>query len=99
MDYRKIIKSRNLRIKIMHLFDWVPDRIMLKLQYWIKFGRKLDLENPRRLTEKIQWYKLNYYDPLMVTCTGKNHVREYVTHCGFKDILNDQYGVYGGVMT
>ena len=94
MDYRKIIKSRDLRIKIMHLLSWVPDKLMLKIQYRIRFGRKLNLDNPKRLTEKIQWYKLNYYDPLMVTCAGKNCVRDYVKHCGLERILNEQYRVY-----
>ena len=60
MDYKKIIKSKKLRLAILELLRFVPDKTMLKIQYRIKFGRKLNLKNPTRFTEKLQWYKLNY---------------------------------------
>ena len=50
---------------------FVPDKTMIKLQYRIKTGRKLNLESPERYTEKLQWYKLNYRDPIMVECADK----------------------------
>ena len=56
MDYKKIIKSRAVRIKIMQAMSFVPDKWMLSLQYKIKTGRKLNLKNPQRYTEKLQWY-------------------------------------------
>ena len=65
MDYKKIIKSRAVRINIMKALSFVPDKTMLEIQYWIKMGRKLNLKNPQRYTEKLQWYKLYYRDPLM----------------------------------
>lgn len=93
-DYKKIIKSRRARVRFLRLFRWIPDETMVKLQYRIKFGRKLDLKNPKRFTEKLQWYKLYYYNPLMTTCAGKNKVRDYVKSKGLERILNEQYGVY-----
>ena len=68
--------------------------MMIKLQYRIKQGRKLDLKNPRRYTERLQWYKLNYRDPLMSKCADKLSVREYIESKGLKDILIPLYGVY-----
>lgn len=53
MDYKKIIKSRAVRIKIMQAMSLVPDKWMLNLQYKIKTGRKLNLKNPQRYTEKL----------------------------------------------
>ena len=47
MDYKKLIKSRATRVKIMQLLSFVPDSWMLRLQYRIKTGRKLNLKNPR----------------------------------------------------
>ena len=63
MEYKSIIKSRSLRIKIMRLLSFIPDSIMVKLQYKIKTGRQLNLKNPKRFTEKLQWYKVYYRDP------------------------------------
>ena len=94
MDYKSLIKSRNLRIKIMQFLSFIPDELMLKIQYRIKTGNKLNLKNPQRFTEKLQWYKLNYRDPLMVQCVDKYDVRKYVEDCGLGHILNEIYGVY-----
>lgn len=94
IDYKKIFKSRELRGKIIRLFAFVPDKAMLKLQYRIKFGRKLDLDHPTRFSEKLQWYKLYYRIPLMKTCADKAEVRHYVAQCGYEDILVPLIGVY-----
>lgn len=83
-----------MRLKILQMFDFLPDRLMIKLQYKISTGRKLNLQAPMRFTEKIQWYKLYYRDPLMVQCSDKYGVREYVKSKGLKDILVPLYGVY-----
>lgn len=36
------------------VLNFLPDEQYLKLRYWAAFGRKLDLENPSRFTEKLQ---------------------------------------------
>ncbi|MEG1381637.1 MAG: ATP-grasp fold amidoligase family protein [Ruthenibacterium sp.] len=94
MDYKKIIKSRSMRIKIMQALSFIPDKTMLQLQYRIKLRRKLNLKNPQRYTEKLQWYKLYYRDPLMAQCVDKYEVRKYVADKGYASILNELYGVY-----
>lgn len=93
-NYKSLIKSRNVRIWIMSILSFVPDKIMLKIQYKIKTGRKLNLTNPQRYTEKLQYYKLNYRNPLMKQCANKYEVRKYVIDCGLEHILNDLIGVY-----
>ncbi len=60
-------------------------------------GRKIDLSNPKRFSEKLQWYKLNHRDPLMQQCADKLAIREYVTKCGYGDNLNELYAVYDKV--
>lgn len=97
MDYKKLIKSRSVRLAILKGLRFVPDRPMIKLQYRIKTGRRLDLKNPRRFTEKLQWYKLFYKDPAMVQCVDKYDVRAYVERKGLGHILNECYGVYDRV--
>lgn len=81
-------------MKILHLFDFVPDALMLSVQYFIKTGRLLHLRNPQRYTEKLQWYKLYYKDPLMAQCVDKYEVRKYVEKCGLGHLLNECYGVF-----
>ena len=94
MNYKDLIKSRSLRLKILRLLSFVPDKMMLKIQYRIKTGNKLNLEKPQRFTEKLQWYKLYYKDPLMVQCVDKYDVRDYVKSKGLENILIPCYGVY-----
>lgn len=97
MNYRDIIKSRDLRIKILSYLSWIPDGIMLRLQYWMQTGCHLDLENPRRFTEKIQVYKMKYRNPNMLRCTDKYEVRSYVKEKGLGDYLIPLIGIYDRV--
>ena len=97
MNYKKIIKSQQLRFGILKALSFVPDAWMLRLQYWVKMGRWLDLKNPKRFTEKLQWYKLYWRDPVMGICVDKYRVREYVESKGLGHILNKLYGVYDDV--
>ena len=78
MKYQNNIKNRDLRIKIVQCFGFVPDEYMVRLQYLIKAKRKLNLKNPKRYTEKIQLYKLYYRNPAMTTCVDKHMVKEYI---------------------
>lgn len=94
VDYKKIFKSRAIRIKIMRMLSFIPDKIMLQWQYKMKTGRKLNLDDPTRYTEKLQYYKLYYREPLMAQCVDKCEVRKYVEACGLQEILTPIYGVY-----
>lgn len=94
MDYKKIIKSKKLRIKILNFFNFIPDKTMIKLQYFIKSGTKLNLKEPKRFTEKLQLYKIKYRNNRMTQCVDKYEVREYVKKQGLEYILNELYGVW-----
>lgn len=94
MNYKKIIKNQSVRFKILKFLSFIPDKMMIKLQYKIKTKRKLNLKNPKRYTEKIQWYKLNYRNPIIKQCVDKYAVREYVKKKGLENILNKLYAVY-----
>ncbi len=97
INYKKIIKSRRVRLAIMRFLNFIPDKWMIRLQYRIKTGRKLNLKNPKRFTEKLQWYKLFYRNPLMPKCVDKGDARDYVKDCGLEHILNECYGVFDRV--
>lgn len=93
-EYKKLLKNKDLRYRILSLLRFIPDKMMLRMQYRIKFGRKLNLKNPKRFTEKIQWYKLYYKNSLMPQCSDKYMVRKYVESKGLGHILNDLYAVF-----
>lgn len=92
--YKKLFKSQKMRFQILSLLRFIPDKPMLQLQYWVKFKRKLNLKAPERFTEKVQWYKLYYKNPLMPRCSDKYQVREYIKGKGLEHILNDLYCVF-----
>lgn len=58
----------------------------------IRFGRKLDLANPRTLADKICWIELNTDQALSARCTDKWDVRDYVSGKGLQDLLVPAYG-------
>lgn len=94
MDYKKIVGNQDKRLKILNLLSWVPDSVMLRIQYRIKFGFWPDFKHPRRYTEKIQLYKMKYRNPIMGQCVDKYEVRAFVEGKGLGDILNQCYGIY-----
>ncbi len=57
-------------------------------------GSMLNLDNPQKFSEKIQWYKLNDRKPLMQICADKYAVREYIKQLGYEGLLNELYEVY-----
>ena len=94
MNYKSIIKSRSLRLRILRFLSFVPDRLMINIQYKIKTGRKLNLKNPKRFSEKLQWYKLYYKNPIMIQCVDKYEVRSFVENKGLGSILIPILGIY-----
>jgi len=93
MNYKNIIKKQETRFKILHYLRFIPDKLMIKLQYFIKLKKIPDLKKPKTFNEKLQWYKLYYRDPLMTICADKYEVRKYVKSKGLDYILNDLYYV------
>lgn len=94
MDYKKIFTSQQLRFSILRMLRWVPDSIMLRIQYRIKMGFWPSFKSSKRYTEKIQLYKMYYRNPIMHQCVDKYEVRNYVANKGLEHILNELYGVY-----
>jgi len=77
-------------------FDKMSDEQYIKLVYRWAFRRPIHLDNPKAFTEKINWYKLNYRDPLMKICADKYEVRAYVEKILGEGTpyLNECYGIW-----
>lgn len=74
----------------------ISPELNTRVVYFMKFGKPINLKNPKTLDEKIQWLKFNTYynNPLVTQCADKYAVREYVEKAGCGEILNELYGVY-----
>ncbi|WP_050069922.1 ATP-grasp fold amidoligase family protein [Anaerosalibacter massiliensis] len=68
-----------------------------KFKYFISFGKKLDLQNPKTFNEKLMWIKIFEDDSIKSMCTDKYEVRNYIKSLDLEDILVDLYSVYDKV--
>ena len=73
------------------------DEKYLKYVYKEKTGDALNLDNPKKFTEKLQWLKLFNRNPLYTKLVDKYEVRDYV-----KKLIGEKYlipclGVYDSV--
>jgi len=68
----------------------------VKQQYKYITHHKLNLDNPLRYTEKLQYLRLFVYphDDLVIKCAGRASVREYVEDKGYGETLIPTYGIF-----
>ena len=93
---KKIIKNPAwivvfLNNRGIHLLN---DEKYVKLLYKLIFNNELNLENPQKISEKMQWLKLYNRKPEYTKMVDKYEVKNYV-----KDIIGEEYiiptlGVY-----
>jgi hypothetical protein len=74
--------------------SFLPDAVYLKIEYYLKTGKKLNLKNPVLFNEKIQWLKLNDRQPEYPNLADKHAVRDYVAKTIGKEYLIPSYGVW-----
>ena len=86
------------RIKKQNRFmEKYSDKEAIEEIYYRRFNRKLDLENPLRFTEKLQWLKLYFRNKEMSICADKYAVRDYLIKKGYSDIINTLIDVWDDV--
>lgn len=88
--YRKLLSF------VFNIATIISPVLNTKLRYFYVFKKKINLKNPQTFIEKLSWLKLYKYqkDPLVIRCSDKYLVRDYVRDCGYADILNDLIGVW-----
>lgn len=65
--------------------------LLVKIRYRIRFHKKLNLDNPKTLNEKILYFSLRTDTTQWTRLADKYAVRQYVEECGLKDILVKLY--------
>ena len=74
-------------------FAIIP-KLTLSIDFKRHVGYKLNLKDPKTYNEKLQWLKLNWFDPKATICADKYTVREFVAEKGLGHTLNELYCVY-----
>lgn len=78
---KKLPLYRRVLIIIFNkLTPYIPltDTVYLRVKYYLRMGKKLNLENPRTFNEKLQWLKLYGRRPIDTTLSDKYAVKEYI---------------------
>lgn len=84
---------RKLQVMAYHV---LPHDVLSKLYFRIYLHEDMNLKEPKKFNEKLQWLKLNYNakNPLVVQCTDKYAVRSHIEECGYGYTLTNLLGVW-----
>lgn len=80
-----------------NFFNWMPDKLYLKICYKCKIGKKLNLNNPQTYNEKLQWLKLYDRKPEYTKMVDKYSVKEYVASIIGEEYIIPTIGVWNKV--
>ncbi|MCM3722102.1 ATP-grasp fold amidoligase family protein [Solibacillus isronensis] len=103
MNIKNIIKKNEnftsfyRNIRYFYLKSFVSDERLIRKQFRKIVGRELDLNNPVYFNDKLQWLKVNWYDPIATMCADKFEVRNFVKEQIGEKYLNELYAVYDSV--
>lgn len=67
-------------------FRFLSDEAYIRLMYRCRFGRKINLKNPKTFNEKVQWLKLYDRRPEYTTMVDKYEAKKHVA-----DIIGEEY--------
>ncbi len=90
-DVTQYIKTARSTIRRLVQRNLYPDRLLISRQYRSRNGFYPDLKNPKELSEKLQWLKLNDRSPLHTMCADKIRARDYVAARVGPEVLSPAY--------
>lgn len=70
--------NKDLQYKIKYIFRFLPDSVYLRIAFFLKFKRKLNLKKPTSFSEKLQWLKLNQRNDIFPLLVDKYRVKDYL---------------------
>ena len=76
------------------IFKNMSDQAYLKMRYKIDTGETLNLENPTKFNEKLQWLKLLDHNPQYTKMVDKFEVKEYMKELIGEDFIIPTLGVW-----
>lgn len=80
--------------RVKNLLSRVSPRLVMEIQFYHNFHRRMDLKNPKDINEKLQYLKLKdyYNNPLVTAAVDKYKVRAYLEERGLGRLLPELYG-------
>ena len=88
---------KGLLYGLHRLAPYFSDEIFLQLKYFIIHGKKLNLDNPRTFSEKLQWLKLYNRNPKFTLLVDKVKVKDLVATKIGKQYIIPTLAVYESV--
>lgn len=93
----KLIKTnkREFFASLLENLNFIfPDKQYLQMLFRLKMGYKLDLNNPKTFSEKLQWLKLYNRKEIYTTLVDKYAVKEYVSKAIGEEHIIPTLGVW-----
>lgn len=84
-------------VKSVYYKYLVSDEQLIRRKFKKRLGREVNLKNPVKYNDKLQWLKLNWYDPIATKCADKYEVREIIKEKVGEKYLNELIAVYESV--
>src|SRR5690606_41585567 len=84
-------KIRTIRERLA--LTLIDDYSYVTKEFKKRYGREINLKNPKTISEKLQWLKLFYRNENMPTCSDKYDIRDYLKKFGYDDLLNEVFMV------
>jgi hypothetical protein len=89
-----IIKKGFRYLAARGYFNFLPDEIYLRAKYWACTGRKMNLKNPTRFNEKLQWLKIYERKNIYSKMVDKYSAKEYVSNLIGSEYIIPTLGVW-----
>ena len=86
-----------MRKLIKHIASVIGRRnpeLIARIRYRLRFHKRLNLDNPVDLNEKIEYLSLRTDTSEWTRLSDKYQVRDYVCECGLEETLNKLYAVW-----
>ena len=94
IDYKNLVKNREWRVKISNFLSFIPNRPYLKMVYFMKTGKRLNLDKPVGFNEKENWLKVNEIHPEYTNLVDKYEVRSIVEKTLGEGCMFPLFGVW-----
>lgn len=96
MKSRIIYRARGKFLRLLAPLI-TSDKLYLTLLYHHRLGKKLNLNNPRTFSEKLQWLKIHNRKPEMVDMVCKVEAKKYVAKIIGEEYIIPTLAVYNSV--
>lgn len=80
-----------------NFFNWMSDKLYIKIKYYLVIGKWMDLNNPETFNEKIQWLKLYDRKDIYTALVDKYIVKRKVADAIGNEYVIPTIGVYDKV--